>query len=280
MREIQARDIADTVARLCMEANYDLGEDVMEAFRQALSTEESPAGIEVINQLLENAKIAKDERCPICQDTGVAVVFLELGQDAHVVGGDLYAAVNDGVRRGYTEGYLRKSMVSHPLERKNTQDNTPAVIYTDIVPGDKLKITVAPKGAGSENMSAVKMLTPAAGVEGVKKFVVDQIKAAGSNPCPPVVVGVGIGGTMDKVALLAKKALLRPIGQHHERPDIAALEKDILDSVNKLGIGPQGLGGRVTALWVNVEIYPCHIASLPAAVNLNCHASRHKEAVL
>jgi fumarate hydratase subunit alpha len=263
-----------------MEANYDLGEDVLKAFRDSLKVEESPAGRDILRQLLDNAKIAADERVPMCQDTGVAVFFVELGQDLHVVGGGLIDAINQGVKKGYGEGYLRKSMVGHPLERKNTGDNTPAVVHVDVVPGDKLKITIAPKGAGSENMSAVKMLTPAAGVEGVKKFVIDRVREAGSNPCPPIVVGVGVGGTMEQAALIAKKALLRPIGQPSKLPDIAALEKELLESINKLGIGPQGLGGRTTALWVNVEIYPCHIASLPVAININCHASRHKEAVL
>ncbi|MHB0886515.1 MAG: fumarate hydratase [Bacillota bacterium] len=281
MREIQASKVTETVARLCMEANYDLGEDVLDAFTQSLKVEESPAGQDIIKQLMQNAKIAADERVPMCQDTGVAVVFLELGQDVHVVGGSLVDAINQGVKKGYGEGYLRKSMVAHPIgDRKNTGDNTPAVIHTEIVPGDQLKITIAPKGAGSENMSGVKMFPPAVGVEGVKKFVIDWIRAAGSNPCPPIIVGVGIGGTMEKAALIAKKALLRPVGQHHKLADVAALETDLLESLNKLGIGPQGLGGRVTALWVNVEVYPCHIASLPVAVNINCHASRHKEAVL
>lgn len=280
MREVEARQVAEAVARLCLEANYDLGEDVLKAFRDSLEVEESPAGQDILRQLQENARIAATERVPMCQDTGVAVFFVELGQDVHVVGGGLIDAINQGVKKGYGEGYLRKSMVGHPLERKNTGDNTPAVVHVDVVPGDRLKITIAPKGAGSENMSAVKMLVPAAGVEGVKKFVVDRVKEAGSNPCPPIVVGVGIGGTMEQAALIAKKALLRPIGQHSKLPDIAALEKELLESINKLGIGPQGLGGRTTALWVNVETYPCHIASLPVAININCHASRHKETVL
>ncbi len=281
VREIQAGKIAETVARLCMEANYDLGEDVLKAFKEGLKAEESPAGQDIFKQLQENARIAAEERVPMCQDTGVAVVFLELGQDVHVVGGNLVDAINEGVRKGYGEGYLRKSMVAQPIgDRKNTGDNTPAVIHTEVVPGDKMKITIAPKGAGSENMSGVRMLAPAAGVEGVKKFVLERVKEAGSNPCPPIVIGVGIGGTMEKAALIAKRALLRPIGQHSKFPEVAALETELLEKVNKLGIGPQGLGGRVTALWVNVEVYPCHIASLPVAININCHASRHKEAVL
>lgn len=280
MREIHASRITEEVARLCMEANYDLGDDVLDAFRRGKEIEESPAGREVFDQLLENARIAAAERVPMCQDTGLAVVFLELGQDVHVTGGDLRAAVDEGVRRGYKEGYLRKSAVGHPLERVNTGDNTPAILHIDVVPGDKIKITIAPKGAGSENMSGLAMLTPADGREGVIRYVVDRVRQAGSNPCPPVVVGVGIGGTFEVAALLAKKALLRPLGEHHRLPDIAALEEEILDRVNRLGIGPQGFGGRVTALGANVEIYPCHIASLPVAVNINCHASRHKEVVI
>jgi len=281
VREIEATKVAETVARLCMEANYDLGDDVLRAIRDGLKTEESPAGQDILKQLLENARIAAEERVPMCQDTGLAVVFLELGQDVHVVGGNLVDAVNEGVRRGYGEGYLRKSVVAHPIgDRRNTGDNTPAIIHTEIVPGDRMKITIAPKGAGSENMSGLKMFAPAVGVEGVKDFVVDWVEKAGSNPCPPIVVGVGIGGTMEVAALIAKKALLRPIGQHSRFPDVAALEDELLERINRLGIGPQGLGGRVTALGVNVEVYPCHIASLPVAVNINCHASRHKEAVL
>ena len=227
-----------------------------------------------------NAEVARSEAVPMCQDTGYTVVFLELGQDVHIVGGGLEDAVNEGVRRGYKEGYLRKSIVGHPLERKNTGDNTPAVIHTRIVPGDKLRIIVAPKGGGSENMSAIKMFKPAEGVEGVKKFVVETVQAAGPNPCPPIVVGVGIGGTFEKAALLAKEALLREVGEPSPRPEIAVLEQELLELVNKLGIGPQGLGGSTTALGVHVEIYPAHIASLPVAVNINCHATRHKEAEL
>jgi fumarate hydratase subunit alpha len=216
----------------------------------------------------------------MCQDTGFAVVFVELGQDVHIVGGSMNDAINAGVAKGYTEGYLRKSILNHPLERKNTGDNTPAVIYVDVVPGDKLKITVAPKGGGSENMSGVRMLKPSEGVEGVKRFVVDLVKAGGSNPCPPIIVGVGIGGTMDKAAQLAKKSLLRPIGEHNPNPPDALLEEELLKLVNDTGVGPGGLGGRITALAVNVETYPCHIASLPVAVNIQCHATRHKEVTL
>jgi len=216
----------------------------------------------------------------MCQDTGFAVIFLDIGQDVHITGGDLYDAVNEGVRRGYQEGYLRKSILGHPLERKNTCDNTPAVIHTCIVPGDKLKITMAPKGGGSENMSGLKMLKPAEGVAGVKKFVLETVSAAGPNPCPPIVVGVGIGGTFEKAALIAKEALLRPIDQKSPLPDIAKLEEELLDEINRLGIGPQGLGGRITALAVHIEVFAAHLASLPVAVNINCHAARHKSIIL
>lgn len=227
---------------------------------------------------MENAGIASAEEIPVCQDTGYAVVFLEIGQDVHFTGGYIYDAVNEGVRIGYREGYLRKSIVGDPLERKNTGDNTPAVIHTAIIPGDRVWITVAPKGGGSENMSALKMLKPADGVAGIKSFVLDTVKSAGPNPCPPLVIGIGIGGTMEKAALLAKEALLRPLGQKHEKPEIATLEEEILSAVNDLGIGPQGLGGRITSLAVHIKTYPAHIASLPVAVNLNCHVARHKSA--
>lgn len=229
-----------------------------------------------MGQLLENAGIASTEKVPVCQDTGYAVVFLEIGQDVHFIGGYIYDAVNEGVRIGYREGYLRKSIVGDPLKRENTGDNTPAVIHTKIVHGDKVKITVAPKGGGSENMSALKMLKPADGIAGLKKFVLDTVKSAGPNPCPPLVIGIGIGGTMEKAALLAKEALLRPVGQRHAKNDIANLEAELMAAVNDLGIGPQGLGGRITSLAVHIETYPAHIASLPVAVNLNCHAARHK----
>ncbi|SHI49103.1 fumarate hydratase [Desulfofundulus thermosubterraneus] len=280
MRLVDTATITATVAELCQKANYELGEDVLAAFKEALGQEISLTGRDILQQLLENARIAREEQVPMCQDTGFAVVFLEVGQEVVVSGGDLYEAVNEGVRRGYQEGYLRKSIVDHPLRRKNTGDNTPAVIHTRIVPGDKLKIIVAPKGGGSENMSGLRMLKPAEGVEGVKKFVIEQVRAAGPNPCPPVVVGVGIGGTFEKAALLAKEALLRPLGQPHPDTEIACLERELLEAINNLGIGPQGLGGRTTALAVHVEVFPCHIASLPVAVNINCHASRHKEAIL
>jgi len=280
MREIQASDITNAVAELCIKGNYELGDDVYEALKEGAAGEESEIGRDVFNQLVENADIARTDQVPMCQDTGFAVVFVELGQDVHVTGGLLNDAINNGVRKGYAEGYLRKSIVGHPLERKNTGDNTPAVVYTEIVPGDRLKITVAPKGGGSENMSGVRMLKPSDGIEGVKKFVVELVKAGGSNPCPPIIVGVGIGGTMDKAAVLAKKALLREVGEHNPNPADAALEKELLRLVNDTGVGPAGLGGRITALAVNVETHPCHIASLPVAVNIQCHAARHKEVVM
>ena len=280
MREIKASDITESVARLCTEANIKLGDDVYSALQKAEQTEESPVGREVLAQLLENADIARAERMPICQDTGFAVIFVELGQDVHITGSLLNDAINAGVAKGYTEGYLRKSIVAHPLDRKNTGNNTPAVIHVEVVPGDKLKITIAPKGGGSENMSAVNMLKPSDGVEGVKRFVVDTVKSAGPNPCPPIIIGVGIGGTMEKAALLAKKSLLREVGEHNPNPTDAQLEEELLDLVNKTGIGPAGLGGRTTALAVNIETFPCHIASLPVAVNIQCHAARHKEVIL
>ena len=280
MRVIPANQISDTVASLCMEANYELGDDVYQALKEGAENEESPIGREIFSQLVENAEIARAEQVPMCQDTGFAVVFVELGQDVHITGGLLQDAINAGVAKGYTEGYLRKSIVGHPLERKNTGNNTPAVIHTEIVPGDRLKILIAPKGGGSENMSGVRMLKPSDGVEGVKKFVVELVKAGGSNPCPPIIVGVGIGGTMDKAAVLSKKALLRKIGEHSPNPADAELEKELLKLVNDTGVGPAGLGGRTTALAVNVETFPCHIASLPVAVTIQCHAARHKEAVL
>ncbi|MCX6376099.1 MAG: fumarate hydratase [Armatimonadetes bacterium] len=280
MRPIDAQKITDAVAELCRRANCELGEDMRRALEDAVSAEESPVGKEILSQLIENADIACDEQVPMCQDTGLTVVFVELGQDVHITGGSLDGANNAGVAEGYCGGYLRKSIVRHPLQRENTGDNTPAVIHTEIVPGDKLKITVAPKGGGSENMSGVRMLKPSDGVEGVKQFVLELVQAAGSNPCPPIIIGVGIGGTMEKAAILAKKALLRRVGDHNPNPADAALEKELLDLVNSTGIGPAGLGGRITALAVNVETYPCHIASLPVAVNIQCHAARHKEVVM
>lgn len=280
MREISASAITDAVAELCIRANCELGEDVYDALQTALDCEESPTGREVLRQLIENADIARSENVPMCQDTGVAVVFLDVGQDVHITDGSLEDAVNAGIAKGYTEGYLRKSIVRHPLDRVNTEDNTPAVIHSQIVAGDRLKICVAPKGAGSENSSAVRMLKPSDGIEGVTRFVLETVTAAGPNPCPPIIVGVGLGGTMEKAALLAKRALLRRVGEHSPNPMDADLERDLLDLVNRTGIGPGGLGGRVTALAVHVESYPCHIASLPVAVNIQCHAARHAEAVL
>jgi fumarate hydratase subunit alpha len=279
MREISSRQITETVKKLCMDANLYLGEDVLAAFDRAEKVEESAVGKEIFQQLKENARIARDEKVAICQDTGLAVVFVELGQEVHVVEGEFNTAINEGVKQGYQEGYLRKS-ACHCFSRTNTKDNTPAIIHVEIVPGDKLKIILAPKGGGSENMSTVAMLTPSDGVEGIKNRVVEWVKQAGSNPCPPVVVGVGIGGTFEQTALIAKKALLRPLGQKNPDTQLAALEEEILTRINNLGIGPQGLGGRITALAVHVEMIPCHIASFPLAVNINCHAHRHKEAVI
>jgi fumarate hydratase subunit alpha len=280
MREVQVTDITKAVKKMCMDANYYLGDDVVKRLEECLNLEESPTGKEVIEKILENARIASTDDVPICQDTGFAVFFVELGQEVHLIGGDLNEAINEGVRQGYEAGYLRKSIVNDPIERKNTGDNTPAIIYTDIVPGDQVKIVIAPKGGGSENMSEIKMMAPAAGVNGVKEFVVDRIKRSGANPCPPVVVGVGIGGTFDKCAQIAKRALLRPIGTRHPNPYYAKLEAVLLESINNSGIGPQGFGGRCTALAVHIEVHPCHIASFPVAVNMQCHVARHKEIVL
>lgn len=280
VRDISAKKIADTVARLSMEANFDLEKDVVDALKRGQSVEQSPVGREIFGQLLENADIARSEKMPLCQDTGLAIVFVELGQDAHITGGTLEEAVNEGVRRGYEEGYLRKSVLGDPLKRVNTKDNTPAVIHARIVPGARLRLWVVPKGGGSENMSKIAMLKPADGVEGVKKFVVESVRTASANPCPPIVVGVGIGGSFEQCACNAKKALLREIGSAHTDAFYAALERELLEKVNNLGVGPMGLGGRVTALAVHIEVAPCHIASLPVAVNINCHAARHKLAEL
>lgn len=276
MREISADKITDGVRQACIDACRNLPEDVVDALKRSLEIEESPAGRDVLEQLIENARIAREEQMPICQDTGIALVFVEIGQDAHIVGGDLAEAINEGVRQGYDEGYLRKSVVRHPLERVNTGDNTPAIIHTEIVPGDGLKITVCPKGGGCENMSAAKMLTPADGFAGVKRFVVETVREAGPNPCPPIIVGVGLGGTLEKAAMLSKKAILRRVGEPSSNPIDAELERELLAAVNETGVGPAGYGGRVTALAVHVESYPCHIASLPVAVTLQCHAARHK----
>ncbi len=281
MRQIHYSEVIEVVARLCQETNFYLPEDVLNSLRKARSEEKSPLGRIVLAQILENARIAAEEKVPICQDCGTAIVFLELGEELELTGGNLnlYAAIEEGVRRGYKEGYLRKS-ICHPFTRKNTGDNTPAMIYTDIVPGNKLKIIFCPKGGGSENMSAIKMLSPSEGIEGVKKFVIETVKSAGANPCPPIVVGVGIGGTFERVALLAKKALLRPFGSQNTDTELAALEDELLEEINYLGIGPAGLGGSTTALSVHIEMQPCHIASLPVAININCHAARHKEVTI
>lgn len=277
MREIAVDQIAGCVERLCLEANYSLPPDVKEALELALAREESPLGKEVLRDILANAEIAHRDRVPLCQDTGFAVVFLEVGQEVLLTGGDLREAINEGVRRAYTGGYLRKSIVADPfLTRRNTGDNTPAIVHTEIVPGDTIRITLIPKGAGSENMSSLRMLKPADGVDGIKQLVLEVVDRAGPNPCPPLIVGVGIGGTMEMAALQAKKALLRPVGQHHPRAEVAELEAELLEEINRLGVGPMGLGGRITALAVHVETFPAHIATLPVAVNLQCHANRHR----
>lgn len=280
MREIQTSEITDRVAEICQEANFDLGADVLQALEEAMERETLSIARYVLGQIKENASIANAERVPMCQDCGVAVFFVELGQDVHIVGGDINDAINEGVRRGYREGYLRKSIVASPLKRVNAGDNTPAVIHFQIVPGDRLKIVFAPKGAGSENMSALRMLKPADGIAEIKRFVLDCVEAAGPNPCPPVIVGVGIGGTFEKAAIMAKKVLMRPIGQSNPDSGVSSLERELLREINSLGIGPAGFGGSTTALAVNIETYPCHIGSLPVAVNINCHAARHKEIVI
>jgi len=281
MRNIDSSEVTMTVSRLFYDANFFLPDDVLASLKKAREVEESPIGREVIDKILENADVAAREKIPLCQDTGAAVIFLEVGQDVHIVGGDLYEAVNEGVRQAYGEGYLRKSMVRQPFSaRVNTKDNTPAIIHTGIIPGDKLKITAIPKGAGADNMIRLGMLTPAAGRQGVIDFVVTAVDEAGSNPCPPVIIGVGIGGTAEETMLLAKKALLRKVGEPSPDAEVDQLEKEILQEANKLGIGPQGFGGRVTALAVHVEVLPCHIASLPVAVNLQCHSARRREAII
>ena len=281
MREISAAEITKTVDSLFREANFYLTDDVLAAIKKAAQNEESPVGKEVLQQIIKNADIAAKETIPLCQDCGAAVIFIEVGQEVHISGGDLNAAINEGVKKAYDAGYLRKSMVKQPFSaRVNTKDNTPAIIHTEIVPGDKVKITVVPKGGGAENMSRLFMLTPSAGRQGIIDNVVKAVDESGSNPCPPVIVGVGIGGTAEKTLLLAKKSLLRKVGEHNPDPEVAELEKELLTKVNGLGIGPMGYGGRTTALAVNVEVFPAHLASMPMAVNLNCHSSRHKEAVL
>lgn len=279
MREVTAKQISDTVRELFLKAAVDLGTDVVAAFKKGQAEEESPVGREVFSRLLENARIAEETRLPLCQDTGLGIVFLELGQDVHVVGGDLQAAVEEGMRQAYADGYLRKS-VCHPLTRKNTGDNTPAIIHLDVVRGDRIKILAVPKGGGSENMSRVFMLRPADGWAGIKERVVQTANDAGPNPCPPIILGVAIGGSYELAAREAKKTLLRPLGSVNPDPEAAALEAELLEAVNDLGIGPMGLGGRITCLGVHLKIMPCHIASLPLAVNVQCHASRHAEAII
>ncbi|MBN1255166.1 MAG: fumarate hydratase [Deltaproteobacteria bacterium] len=279
MREVAIDEITQAVRDLFIDANCTLGEDVVLALQQALEKEESAIGKEVLTELIENARIAQQEVMPICQDTGLAVVFVELGQDVHLMEGDLTEAITQGVRDGYRDGYLRPS-ICHCFTRQNTGDNTPVIIHLEVVPGDRVKIIVLPKGGGSENMSGIRMLASAAGLEGVKEFIVQRVKESGANPCPPIIVGVGIGGTFDQAALIAKKALLRPVGSTNANLELAAMEADLLARINDLGIGPSGYGGRTTALAVHVEMIPCHIASLPVAVNIQCHAHRHKEKVL
>lgn len=280
MRKLNVKEIEDAVRDMCIQANLYLGKDVIEAFEKAKAMEASPVGKEILQNLIKNAEIAKNEEMPICQDTGMAVFFVEVGQEVQLIGGNITQAIHEGVRRGYKDGYLRKSVVADPLIRKNTGDNTPAIIYYDIVPGNRVKIIFAPKGFGSENMSRIKMLKPSDGVEGVIDFVLHTVSEAGPNPCPPIVVGVGIGGTMDKAAVLAKKALTRPVGSNNPLEHLKKIEDILLEKINNLGIGPQGLGGNTTALAVNVEAFATHIAGLPVAVNINCHAARHEETVL
>ena len=280
MKQIELENVISEVERLCIEANYFLDTKIMTRLKTALNTEVSDTGKNILMQIIENDEIAEEEHVPMCQDTGLTVIFLEIGTEVKI-NGDIYEAVNEGVRRGYENGYLRKSMVKHPLNRINTKDNTPAVIHTKLIPGsDKLKIIVAPKGGGSENMSMVKMLKPSDGTEGVKKAIVEAVLNAGGNPCPPIIVGIGLGGSFEKAALLAKEALLREIDDESEDPVNRELEKELLELINKTGIGPMGLGGKNTALAVKVNSYPCHIASLPLAININCHSARHKETEL
>lgn len=279
MREIEVEKVTQGVKEAAIAANYEASADLLRALARGAAAEESESGREIFRQLLENASIAREERVPLCQDCGLAVVFVELGQDVQLVGGSFETAIHEGIRQGYGEGYLRKSLC-HPLTRANTGDNTPAVIHTEIVPGDRLKLTVVPKGGGSENMSRVHMLKPAEGWAGVKEKVVGTVREAGPNPCPPIIVGVGIGGTFEQAAYLSKKSLLRELGLPNADPELARLEEELLLSVNDLGIGPQGLGGRITALAVHLLMQPCHIASLPVAVNIQCHSSRHREVVL
>ena len=280
MRIINSNDIAEVVKGMCIKANCHINKDIKSALSNSVKTEKSDISKGVIENLLKNAEIADSKEVPICQDTGMACVFLEIGQDVHLTGGDLTEAVNEGVRRGYDKGYLRKSVVKDPVRRGNTGDNTPAMLYTEIVPGEQVKITVGPKGFGSENMSQIRMFKPSAGLQGIKDFILEVVETAGPNPCPPMVIGVGIGGTFDKAALLAKKALMRPVDSQNSDPYYANLEEEMLEKVNELGIGPQGFGGRTTAIGLNIETLPTHIAGMPCAVNINCHVTRHKAEVI
>jgi len=280
MRQIHIAEIIEKVRALSIDINTNLGEDVAGALKRSQEVEESPAGKQTLAYLLENIKIAREESIPICQDTGLAIIFVEMGQDVHIIGGNLRDAINEGVRQGYCDGYLRKSVLDDPILRRNTGDNAPAVIHIDIVPGDKLKIKMAAKGGGSENSSAMRMMKPSDGVEGIKEFVLDTVRRAWANPCPPIIVGIGIGGDFERAPALAKKALFRHLGDHNPAPHIADLEMKILNEVNGLGIGPEGFGGTVTALAVHIDVEPCHIASLPVAVNIDCHVSRHREVML
>jgi fumarate hydratase subunit alpha len=278
MKTIKYEAIVEHVSKMCQEANFDLGQDVVNAFQTALKKERSETGKDILEQLIANADIAKNERVPMCQDTGVSVFIVELGQDCHITGGKLYDAINEGVKKGYEEGYLRHSIVDHPITREKSKGyNTPSIIHVELVEGDELVIHMSAKGGGSENMSTLKMLKPSDGVEGVKNFILDTVRVAGPNACPPLVVGIGVGGNFERSAYLAKKSLFRPIGHRNERTEISELEMELMEKINQLGIGPQGMGGSTTALDVKIEIEPCHIAALPVAVNLNCHASRHKE---
>lgn len=280
MREINVNEIIDGVKKICSDANYYLSKDIRDTLIKSEKEETFPIAKEMLNKIIKNSEIARNEQMPMCQDTGMAVIFVELGQDVHITGGNLYDAINEGVRKGYEEGYLRKSVVKDPIDRVNTGDNTPAVIHLDLVSGDKIKITIAPKGFGSENMSKIKMLKPSDGVQGVKDFILETVKAAGPNPCPPIIVGIGIGGTFEKAAELSKRALLRNIDSRNKNDFYGDLEEEMLLKINELGIGPQGFGGKTTALGVNIETFPTHIAGLPVAVNISCHATRHAEFVL
>jgi fumarate hydratase subunit alpha len=279
MREIRTEEITKTTRKLCIESNTIIGDDMIESYKRGVEEEASPVGKDIFRQLLENANIAKDEGLAACQDTGMVIVFVELGQDVHVLGGNLNEAITEGVRQGYRDGCFRASTLD-PLSRKNYGDNTPAIIHVEVVPGDKLKLSVLTKGFGGEMMSRVVVFHPAVGIEGVKKYIIERIEESGANPCPPVIVGVGIGGTFEKAAIIAKKALLRPIGKRHSDREVAKLEEELLEKINQLGIGPQGLGGTITALDVHIETYPTHIASIPVAVNIQCHSNRHREAIL